>query len=300
VEIIQTYLKNLDIYELNELRMLSEQYQEIEGDANITDSIFDQAPPPQASSNAQPSTSPLAVSSLPPSPQVQSIQQLTRTNSGEQITRTNSGTIKTATNPQKGLRSSGNLTSSTGGQSPASGSSPNSTPSSSPQPSPRASGSTGTTAQVAEIDVSRLKPMMIGLLQDEPEFRAEVKQVLQTIAQEDIEKRLDSLLAKEFPGSKVSPWTASDSLGAVYGWPEELSAKVVQHNSEVWIVPLLGIWTVDRAELSIHLRILQLYESVNRFSISQSQRPKVCIVCNSITEAANKMATRIGSKIILV
>lgn len=50
VPFIQDFLKQLDIYEISEMKAISEQYQEIDGDKNITEDIFEtiQMRPPAA------------------------------------------------------------------------------------------------------------------------------------------------------------------------------------------------------------------------------------------------------------
>jgi hypothetical protein len=118
------------------------------------------------------------------------------------------------------------------------------------------------------------------------------------MAEQSLRDNLDSILSKEIPGGRATAWNATDTLGTVYGWPEELSAKIIFINNDTWVAPILSTWTLDKAELSIHLRILQLYESVNRFALSQP--PKLCVVCSSATEAAKTMATKIEAKIVIV
>lgn len=54
---------------------------------------------------------------------------------------------------------------------------------------------------------------------------------------------------------------------------------------------------VDIADLAVALRIGQLYESMNRFTLN-NQRPKVAIFCSGITDSAKTVAGKIGVKIL--
>lgn len=69
---------------------------------------------------------------------------------------------------------------------------------------------------------------------------------------------------------------------------------------------------MDKVELSIHLKVLQVYESMNRFGavrlffeisvmmMTYLQKPKLCIVCSDVTEAAKTVALQIGVKLVVV
>jgi hypothetical protein len=49
---------------------------------------------------------------------------------------------------------------------------------------------------------------------------------------QDIQKKLDAVLFKEFSGAKIAPWNVNDQMGTVYGWPEQINAKLVQLNDK--------------------------------------------------------------------
>jgi len=159
-------------------------------------------------------------------------------------------------------------------------------------------------------DPATVKSMALELLNTDPEFRKQVETALgrnsqpqnaEPVGPTPLNVNVDQLLAKEFTGGKITPFNTQDMQGTVFGWPEEIWAKVVQHNNEIWVVPLYfqgGTGKIDRADVAVMLRVAQLYESMNRFTISQ--RPKVVVIGRSLTDSANKIATQIGIKFLQV
>lgn len=83
----------------------------------------------------------------------------------------------------------------------------------------------------------------------------------------------------------------------MYGWPEDIEAKIVQHGGELYVCPAV-IGVLDTAELAVHLRVGQLYESMNRFSLQK--RPHVAVACTSVSPKAKEVAAKLGVKVILV
>ena len=92
---------------------------------------------------------------------------------------------------------------------------------------------------------------------------------------------------------------AQKQQGTVSGWPEEICAKLIKQGTDLYVAPLTsdGLYgRIDRADLSVLLRISQLYELMNRFTLSQ--RPRVVIIGTSMTEPATKVVNQISLKFV--
>jgi hypothetical protein len=137
--------------------------------------------------------------------------------------------------------------------------------------------------------------MFLDLLKKDQELKKEIKDYFDLdITKNSSSEIIDSVLRKHFPGSTISNWNAQDNQGTVYGWPENINAKVIQYQNELYIVPLSidGVYgKITKADLSINLRVVQLYEQINRFTITQ--RPKIGILGTSIEEKASQIAHQI-------
>jgi len=148
--------------------------------------------------------------------------------------------------------------------------------------------------------VRMTKASFWGLLTDDSDFRIEVRSILSSIREDTTtDSSFESCMQREFDGAKVTSWNVTDNQGTVYGWPEEIFAKIIQTSSDLFVVPTsVNQKTVDIADLAVFLRIGQLYESMNRFTL-RNQRPKVAFYCSNVTEAAKTVAFNIGMKILL-
>jgi len=85
----------------------------------------------------------------------------------------------------------------------------------------------------------------------------------------------------------------------VYGWPEEIHAKVVKVNQDVFVAPLYnavaGNDKIDKADISVFLKIGQLYELMNRLSLGNN-RVKIVVLAATITPTAEHIAGQCGIK----
>jgi len=155
------------------------------------------------------------------------------------------------------------------------------------------------------IDPADLKMMMMQLLQNDEAFKEEVSYFFTSQSapfsspkNSKLSVEVDMLLLQEFKGAQISNWQTTDMQGTVFGWPEEISAKLVKHGNELFIVPLSsdGLYGyVDRADLAVLLRVSQLYELMNRFTLT-NQRPRLVVVGTGMSEPARKIADQISVK----
>jgi len=148
------------------------------------------------------------------------------------------------------------------------------------------------------MDPTRVKSMVIGLLTSDPDFRKEVTMMVESMKAQQDTKNVDDILANAFPGANISPWKANDQQGTVYGWPEDIAAKVIKKGNEISIAPIVdGVEEVDKAHLAVYLRIGLLYESMNRFALGMN-RAKIVIVAPKVSETARTIATQWGATIL--
>ena len=68
-------------------------------------------------------------------------------------------------------------------------------------------------------------------------------------------------LGELLEGCMTSHWSAEDSEGYVYGWPDTISADVAEKNAALFVV--YHIRRLDRAELSSLVRCLEFYRIKN-------------------------------------
>lgn len=284
VESIQEYLRNLDIYEIAEMKVLSSQYQAMDGDQNITANIYDKDFMPNAPAPSNPN---LAIKTVPSSnsPTTQGVSP--RNSQGPE------------TSPRDSLSVDNN---SVGG--PArTASSTNVSPKNSPRNSSTVSGPSNqsqlNTAHTIDIPNFKLKSLLATRISSDPEFKKEIASMFEGPTKEAPKKGdLDDILVREFPNSRISFWKVTDNQGTVFGWNEEISAKIVQTTtSEVFIAPLIeGCTEIDKSTLAVYLRVGLLYESMNRFTITT--RPKIVIVNVPIAASALQIAQQCGVKIL--
>jgi len=143
-------------------------------------------------------------------------------------------------------------------------------------------------------------------LKSDPEFRRDVIAALGLDATANnasaasggapskVTVNVDQLLSKEFPGATVTQFQTFDAQGTVFGWPEDVSAKIVKHGADLFIVPLSNdgsYGSVDRPDLALVLRMATLYEQMNRFTLNQ--RVKFAVIGTELTESAQKVASTI-------
>jgi len=154
---------------------------------------------------------------------------------------------------------------------------------------------------VAAVDAAKLKAQAKVWLMDDEQFRKEVEQMLgvtpSSTSTTASNVNVDEVLYRAFPGGLVTSWNTTDNQGTVYGFPEEIYAKVVKHNQDVYIVPLyqptVGNGKVDKADIAVILRIGQLYELMNRFTLGNN-RVKIVVLAAEITSSAEHVTTQIG------
>jgi len=111
-------------------------------------------------------------------------------------------------------------------------------------------------------------------------------------------EQVDSLLVNAFPGAAITPWTLHDEKGEVYGWPEQISARIVTIVQslpalvvEIVVVPLDQDSTyadADRPVLSWSMKVLRFFEENN----SSVQKPQLAVLGTSITAAAKEIAKK--------
>lgn len=102
---------------------------------------------------------------------------------------------------------------------------------------------------------------------------------------------IGQFLAKTYPGSTTTSWTTVDSEGAVYGWKgESINCKVVSHNSETLLLPIVNgfdvNYAINKPELALLIRIKQLYAS------QTSQSPKLVAFAHSVADSVHAIASK--------
>jgi len=138
---------------------------------------------------------------------------------------------------------------------------------------------------------------MINLIQDDPVFRSEVRTILASIPEANY-MVMEASIASNFGSAKVTPWRANDNQGTVYGWPEDIGVLVVEDTDDLWVVPTVSYPShVSSADLAVFLRIVQLYEMMNRFNLG-NKRPKLAFWCGSISEDARGIVEKIGVRVL--
>eukprot|EP01114_Cavostelium_apophysatum_P003195 TRINITY_DN1296_c0_g1_i3.p1 TRINITY_DN1296_c0_g1~~TRINITY_DN1296_c0_g1_i3.p1 ORF type:complete len:979 (+),score=384.94 TRINITY_DN1296_c0_g1_i3:893-3829(+) len=279
VQSIQDYLRRLDIYEIAEMKVLSTQYQETDQDVNIAVTIYDKTFPSlllnkglvKRGSMTPPETSP-------------------RSSLGVVEVHPNGAVARSASNTNINTGSSG-------GNSPKENSPRNSLGPEQRAPPPVMPRRSVGPITAGDQDVEKVKPMVVGLLSSDLEFRKEVIAMLENLKEQQDTRNIIDVLNREFPNSQITDWKVTDNQGTVFGWSEDINAKVIQAGNDLYIAPVVeGCEEVDKATLAVFLRIAQMYESINRFTIST--RPKVVIANVRVSETAKNIATRCGVKII--
>ena len=108
---------------------------------------------------------------------------------------------------------------------------------------------------------------------------------------------MDNSILKIFPNAKIATWKIIDTEGVVYGWPdEEIIAKLVTRNSDQYIIPLFGVngnSKIDKAELSLCVRIGKLYES------QSETKAKVVAFAPSVTETVRMLAGKVNVQVVV-
>jgi hypothetical protein len=298
---VQDFLKQLDIYEVGEMRALSLQYQEAEGDTKITESWIDlfekKATAPVASAPvvtpSQSSSEPSPRNSV--SPNIGNSPRSSLTPDNKESPR-NSILVRDNSNNAGSPRGSVQP----GAQKPA-------------QAAP---------AQQQQLDPATLKQKMLALLQEDAEFKNEVFKIFEkerpapTPAPQPVQQQqqpaapakkapvdVDALLKKEFPGLDLQPWNTMDNQATVYGWPEDIQARIIKSGNEVFVVPLLFDndfrRKIDKPELAVLIRVWTLYESMNRMMImTQGLRTKLVVIGEDQTEFAAKTLSQMGFRFV--
>jgi len=315
VSIIQDYLKTLNIYEISEMKAIALQYQQADGDDKVTGSIVDQL---MARNEAISKGQPVPEIKLPPPSQpIQPSQSASKVNG-------NGTTDGQKTPPDSSPRNSvtpdaptsANLSRTSSSSNVAPSNSSNSSPQNSPRNSlnpptnnpPAKGGAVGARRPLPspttqsngsdDIDMPKLKTQVVSLLTTDKDFRDEISHILESMKSRQDAKSIDSVLTQQFPGAKVTPWKANDMQGTVYGWPEDINARIVETSSDLFVCPVVdGCEEVDKAALAVYLRVAQLYENMNRFSMGQ-RRPKVVIANVNVKEDTKSIAQRCGCQII--
>jgi hypothetical protein len=313
VSSVPDFLKTLDIYEVGEMRALSQQYQEVEGDTKITESWVDlfekktAAPPAAAPTVATPaqSSEPSPRNSGSPnfgnSPRSSVSPEATNKESPR-----NSVLIRDASNNAGSPRGSVQP----GTQKPA------------PQPVQQSPQPVQQSQSQQQLDPATLKQKMLALLNEDAEFKNEVFKIFEKErpAPEPVQQQqpvqpaapvkkapvdVDALLKKEFAGLDIQPWTVTDNQASVYGWPEDIHARIIRNGTEVLVVPLLFDndfrRKIDKAELAVLIRVWTLYESMNRMMImTQGLRTKLVVIGEEQTEFASKTLSQMGFRFVKV
>jgi len=297
---VQEFLKNLDIYEVGEMRALSLQFQEMEGDTKITESwadLFEKKAAPVAS--APPVVTPSQSSE--PSP---------RNSSSPHFGNSPRGSLSPSesTNKESPRNSILIRDNSANAGSPRSSVQPGQK---AVQPAPQ---------QQQQLDPATLKQKMLALLQEDAEFKNEVfkifekerpapepvqQQQQQQPAQPAAPVDIDALLKKEFPGLDIQPWNTMDNQSSVYGWPEEIQARIIRSGTDVLVVPLLFDndyrRKIDKPELAVLIRVWTLYESMNRMMMmTQGLRAKLVVIGEEQTEVVAKMLSQMNFRFVKV
>lgn len=183
---IQKYLGSLDIYELSELKALASQYQDVDGDKAITVDVIEE----MLKGEPQPTAVP-----------VKAVDQRSSVRIPPIVVPTANG-VGGGNSP----RASQNISAQPPQQTPAK---------ISPKPSV-SNNDTGISLleKFTQIDTARMKPMMIGLLQDDLNFRNEIRTLLSTLGTGN-KSTVDSAISKDFPGAKATAWNANDNVSTI-------------------------------------------------------------------------------------
>lgn len=307
---VQDFLKALDIYEVGEMRALSLQYQEAEGDTKITETWVDLF---EKKTNAPPANAPVVITPA------QSSEPSPRNSSSPHFGNSPRGSLSPeGTNKESPRNSVLIRDNSVNAGSPRSSVQPGQKP---VQQSSSSGNVTQQPAQQQQLDPAVLKQKMLALLNEDAEFKNEVFKIFEKErpAPEPVQQQqaqspapvkkapvdVDALLKKEFPGLDIQPWNTMDNQATVYGWPEDIQARIIKNGNEVLVVPLLFDndlrRKIDKPELAVLIRVWTLYESMNRMMImTQGLRTKLVVIGEDQTEFAAKTLSQMGFRFVKV
>eukprot|EP01117_Protostelium_nocturnum_P003423 TRINITY_DN1444_c0_g1_i2.p1 TRINITY_DN1444_c0_g1~~TRINITY_DN1444_c0_g1_i2.p1 ORF type:complete len:416 (+),score=161.69 TRINITY_DN1444_c0_g1_i2:137-1384(+) len=143
------------------------------------------------------------------------------------------------------------------------------------------------TARTLSIESASVKTLAVHLFLDDANFRTEFVRETQTKQKLDP----DEALKNHFGGGEVSGLYYNDREGSVFGWQEEISAKVFKKSPNTFIAPVLSptLQQIGKADLSLYLRA---HKFLTEF---YGQPTKLAILGVSIDESTLAILNKMGA-----
>jgi len=115
-------------------------------------------------------------------------------------------------------------------------------------------------------------------------------------SKQSYQSSVNGVISRKFPNSVITQWTASDSEGYVYGWPQSVTLIVVhpkkETSDELWLVDVQSL--TDKTTLSIFLRLIEFYKLQTHCSKYRAAK-----ITSYITNDARLMAETVHVEILL-
>jgi len=132
------------------------------------------------------------------------------------------------------------------------------------------------------------------LLQNDKQFRDEVKEMIRGVIRSQFEQLRNEIVpvvdirevaSKQFPGSEVVLWKRFDDAGLVYGKPSEIQLNVITKNSISYIIETKDV--ASPIDIQYLIRAGKFYSQ---------QNPRQVMRCLLVTRSLNPKTQRMAER----